>query len=59
MQELAFAVALLLIAEGIGPFLAPGMWRETMRRLVNMQDGQLRFIGLVSLLSGALLLWLF
>ena len=52
------ALALMLIIEGVLPFLAPGMWRETFRRLTEMSDGQLRFIGLTSMIAGLLLLFL-
>ena len=46
----------MLIIEGVLPFLAPGLWRETFRRLTEMSDGQVRFIGLTSMLAGLLLL---
>jgi uncharacterized protein YjeT (DUF2065 family) len=52
------ALALLLILEGVLPFLAPNLWRETFRRLTQMNDGQLRFIGLSAMVVGVLLLWL-
>ncbi len=56
-QLLLTAVALMLVFEGILPFLAPGMWRETFRRLTEMSDGQIRFIGLTSMLGGLILLF--
>jgi uncharacterized protein len=43
------AFALLLIVEGILPFAAPRIWRDTFRKLIEMSDGQLRFIGLISM----------
>jgi uncharacterized protein YjeT (DUF2065 family) len=46
------AFALLLIVEGILPFAAPSVWRETFRKLTEMSDGQLRFIGLLSMALG-------
>ena len=52
------ALALMLIIEGLLPFLLPGFWRDTFRRLTEMSDGQLRFIGLTSMLAGLLLLFL-
>jgi len=52
------ALALMLIIEGALPFLAPGLWRHTFRRLIEMSDGQLRFIGLTSMLAGLLLLYI-
>jgi hypothetical protein len=58
MNTLLTAFALMLVIEGILPFLVPGMWRETFYRLTKMSDGQLRFIGLTSMLVGVLLLYL-
>ena len=52
------ALALMLVIEGLLPFLFPAVWRETFRRLTAMSDGQLRFIGLASMLAGLLLLFL-
>jgi len=50
-------LALMLVVEGIMPFLFPAQWRDTFRRLVQLTDGQLRFIGMTSMLSGILLLY--
>lgn len=52
------AVALLLIIEGVLPFLLPAVWRDAFRRLTEMSDGQIRFVGLSSMLAGVLLLFL-
>jgi len=51
------AFALMLVIEGALPFLAPGLWRETFRRLTQMSDGQIRFFGLSSMLLGVMLLY--
>ena len=50
------ALALLLILEGVLPFLAPNLWRDTFRRITQMSDGQIRFVGLSSIIVGLLLL---
>lgn len=52
------ALALVLVLEGVLPFLVPGVWRDTFRKLVEFSDGQLRFIGLTSMLIGLLILFL-
>ena len=52
MDSLWPAFALLLIVEGILPFAAPRIWRDTFRKLIEMSDGQLRFIGLISMALG-------
>jgi hypothetical protein len=56
--SLLAALALMLVLEGILPFLAPAIWRETFRKMTEMSDGQLRFVGLTSMLGGLLLLYL-
>ena len=52
------AMALMLVFEGLFPFLSPKGWRRTFERLLSMHDGQIRFFGLVSILLGLALLWL-
>ncbi|MGH8709846.1 MAG: DUF2065 domain-containing protein [Burkholderiales bacterium] len=52
------AFALMLVLEGILPFLLPTIWREAFKRLIEMTDGQIRFIGLSSMLAGLLVLFL-
>lgn len=56
--ELVMAFGLMLILEGLMPFAAPVMWREAFRRAIEMRDGQLRFIGAISMLAGLVLLLL-
>ena len=50
------ALALMLILEGILPFLAPQMWRNAFRKIVDMQEGQIGFFGLTSMIAGIALL---
>jgi uncharacterized protein YjeT (DUF2065 family) len=50
------ALALMLVIEGLLPFVAPRIWRETFLRITEMADGQIRFIGLSSMLLGLVLL---
>lgn len=57
-KTLLTALALVLVIEGILPFLVPAMWREAFRRLTEMGDGQIRFLGLSSMVAGVLLLYL-
>ena len=53
---LLMAFALMLVIEGLFPFLAPSAWRETFRRLMQLSDGQIRFFGLSSMVAGLILL---
>jgi uncharacterized protein YjeT (DUF2065 family) len=52
------ALALMLVFEGLFPFISPSAWRQTFMRLLQLRDGQLRFFGLSSILLGLGLLWL-
>lgn len=57
-QELLIAVSLLLILEGILPFLSPRGFRQAMLQAAQMDDRTMRMMGLVTMLSGlALLYW--
>jgi uncharacterized protein len=50
------AVALMLVIEGLLPFLSPSSWRTMFERATRLSDGQIRFIGLSSMLVGLVLL---
>jgi uncharacterized protein YjeT (DUF2065 family) len=58
-SSLLLAFALMLVIEGVLPFVAPRVWRDTFRRVTEMNDGQIRFIGLSSMLIGLILLAVF
>jgi uncharacterized protein len=53
------AFALMLVIEGLLPFAVPSVWRDTFRKLTDMNDGQIRFVGLISIVSGLVFLLLF
>jgi uncharacterized protein YjeT (DUF2065 family) len=52
------ALALVLVVEGFLPLVAPRFWRESFAKLVALTDGQLRFVGLASMLMGFAGFWL-
>ena len=54
-KTLLLAFALMLVIEGFLPFVAPKIWRETFRRVTELTDGQIRFLGLSSLLLGVII----
>ena len=56
MSSLLTAFGLMLLIEGLMPLIAPGAWRETFRRVLEMNDGQIRFIGMAAALAGCALL---
>jgi uncharacterized protein YjeT (DUF2065 family) len=50
------AIGLLLVLEGILPLAAPAVWRDGFRQILELRDGQLRFIGAASIVGGVFLL---
>jgi len=50
-------LAMMLVIEGLLPFLLPELWRDAFRKLVTLTDGQLRFAGISSMLAGVILLY--
>ena len=52
------ALALMLVVEGLLPFLSPARWRQMFERATKLSDGQIRFFGLSSMLIGMLLLYI-
>ncbi len=59
IEQLLGAFALMLIIEGLLPFISPRSWREVFERATRMADGQIRFIGMLSVAAGCvmLLIW--
>jgi len=57
-QDLLTALALLMIIEGIVPFLSPGIARRMVAEMLKMNDQTLRFAGLTSMVAGVLFLYL-
>jgi uncharacterized protein YjeT (DUF2065 family) len=53
------AFALMLVIEGLLPFISPTRWRKVFESAMKLSDGQIRFIGLASMLAGLVLLWVF
>ncbi|MES2553824.1 MAG: DUF2065 domain-containing protein [Pseudomonadota bacterium] len=53
---LLMALGLMLVLEGLLPLLAPAAWRQTFQRMIALKDGQLRFVGLVSMVIGLAIL---
>ncbi|MFN4115203.1 MAG: DUF2065 domain-containing protein [Inhella sp.] len=56
MDWLLGALGLMLVIEGLLPFFSPASWRQTFARLLQFSDGQLRTMGLISMLIGLVLL---
>ena len=57
-ETLFSALALVLVLEGLLPFISPARWRQVFEQATRLSDGQLRFLGLSIMLIGLLLLLL-
>ena len=58
METLWVALALVLVIEGLLPFLSPRSWRRMFEQILKLSDGQIRFYGLGSIAVGLILWWL-
>jgi uncharacterized protein YjeT (DUF2065 family) len=57
-NSLLMALGLMLVLEGLLPLLLPQAWRDTFKRMIELKDGQLRFVGLMSVIGGLVLVLL-
>jgi len=57
-QTFWLALALVLVIEGLFPFMSPTGWRKMFVQLLQLNDGQIRFFGLCSILAGLGMIWL-
>lgn len=57
-QEILTAVALLLVIEGMLPFVGPGRYKQLVAQIARLGDNQLRMFGLTSMIAGLLLLFI-
>ena len=58
MQELLTALALMMVLEGMLPFLSPQGLRRTLLTLAEQDDRSLRTMGLITMVAGVALLYL-
>ena len=58
LDTLLLALGLMLILEGLMPMLSPGGWRQLFEKILKLDDGQIRFFGMLMVLLGLLLFWL-
>ena len=57
-DTLWMALALVLVLEGLFPFMSPANWRRMFTQLLQLSDGQIRMFGMVSISAGLLMIWL-
>lgn len=57
LTDLFAAIALMLVVEGIMPFLSPARFREALLMAARLDDRRLRLLGLAGMLAGVVLLY--
>jgi uncharacterized protein len=55
-ESLWQALAMVLVIEGLLPFISPKGWRSAFQKILMMTDGQIRFFGLCSMAIGLIAL---
>ena len=55
-EGLLMALAIVMILEGALPFVSPRLWRDTFSKLIELSDGQIRFVGLIAIVVGVVAL---
>ena len=58
LDTLLTALGLMLILEGLLPMISPRKWRSLFEQMLQLQEGQIRFFGLLMVVLGLLLIWL-
>ena len=56
--EILTAVALVLVIEGMLPFVRPGRYKQLVAQIVRLSDNQLRMFGLTAMIIGIVLLFI-
>ena len=57
-ESIVPALALVLVIEGMLPFISPKGWRDAMSQAAQLPDKVLRTLGFISMLAGVIILYL-
>lgn len=58
LDTLLLALGLMLILEGLLPMISPRIWRNLFEQMLQLEEGQIRFFGLLMVVFGLLVIWL-
>ena len=58
LENIIPAIALVLVFEGMLPFISPEKWRQAMSQAAQLPDNVLRGMGFISMLAGVVILYL-
>jgi uncharacterized protein YjeT (DUF2065 family) len=57
LGSLLLALGLMLILEGLMPMVLPRLWKSLFEQMLKMEDGQIRFFGMLMVLAGISVIW--
>jgi uncharacterized protein YjeT (DUF2065 family) len=58
LDTLLLALGLMLILEGLLPMVSPRRWRSLFEQILLLQEGQIRFFGMIMVVFGLVVIWL-
>jgi uncharacterized protein YjeT (DUF2065 family) len=57
LASFLLAVGLMLILEGLMPMVLPRLWKSLFEQMLKMEDGQIRFFGMLMVIAGMSVIW--
>ena len=57
LDTLLLALGLMLILEGLWPMISPRKWRGLFEQMLQLQEGQIRFFGMLMVVIGLVVVW--
>jgi uncharacterized protein len=57
LASLLLALGLMLILEGLMPMVLPRLWKSLFEQMLKMEDGQIRFFGMLMVIAGMSVIW--
>ncbi|WP_353238426.1 DUF2065 family protein [Limnohabitans sp.] len=57
MASFLLALGLMLILEGLMPMVLPRLWKSLFEQMLKMEDGQIRFFGMLMVMAGMFVIW--
>jgi uncharacterized protein YjeT (DUF2065 family) len=57
LGSLLLALGLMLILEGLMPMVLPRLWKSLFEQMLKMEEGQIRFFGMLMVLAGISVIW--
>jgi uncharacterized protein YjeT (DUF2065 family) len=57
LASFLLALGLMLILEGLMPMVLPRLWKSLFEQMLKMEEGQIRFFGMLMVIAGMSVIW--